>query len=164
MLKKLTVIFAVLAFVGFAVSANANVSTIKSGGTGVCENASWVVYNLSETKETKITFDLGPHAYAWKKIWKKTLPPGGFVTAAIHPRSTIVNKGPGAIQMNCQRKRYDSHDWKVDQGAGMTYQPNYHLDHVKPGTYIEPGMGQPEGTEGRGLFGGVSSQQPEWQR
>jgi hypothetical protein len=26
------------------------------------------------------------------------------------------------------------------------------MDHVTPGTYIEPGLGQPEGTE-RGIFG-----------
>mgnify|MGYP001208650426 CR=1 FL=1 len=46
----------------------------------------------------------------------------------------------------------------------MTYQPDYHLDHVKPGTYIEPGMGQPEGTEGRGLYQGIGSQEAEYAR
>ena len=163
MLRKLTIVFVVLAFAGFATSAGANVTNIPAGGTGVCEDASWIAYNLSETQDTKVTFDLGPHAYAWKKIWKKTLPPGGFVTSAIHPKSTIVNKGPGTIQMNCQRKRADAHDWKIDPGSGKTYQPNYHLDHVKPGTYIEPGMGQPTGTEGRALFD-VGGQQPEWRR
>ena len=43
-------------------------------------------------------------------------------------------------------------DWKVDPGSGKSYQPNYTMDHVTPGTYIEPGLGQPEGTE-RGIFG-----------
>ncbi|MBT5762458.1 MAG: hypothetical protein HOI59_01200, partial [Nitrospina sp.] len=42
-------------------------------------------------------------------------------------------------------------DWKKDAGSQKTYQNNYHMDHVTPSTYIEPGMGQPEGTE-RGLF------------
>ena len=37
-------------------------------------------------------------------------------------------------------------------GSGKSYQPNYSMDHVTPGTYIEPGLGQPEGTE-RGIFG-----------
>ena len=54
--------------------------------------------------------------------------------------------------MNCQKRDSQAlHDWKIDPGAQTTYQVNYHLDHVRPGTYIEPGMGQPEGTE-RGLF------------
>ena len=164
MLKKLTVVFAVLAFVGFAVSASANVTNIAPGSEGVCEDAAWIVYNLSETQETKIEFNIGPHAYAWKKVFKYTLPPGGFEANAIALKSTIKNHGPGTIQMNCQRKRFDAHHWKVDAGSGKTYQQDYHLDHVRPGTYIEPGLGQPEGTEGRGLFGGVAGQQPEWRR
>ena len=40
---------------------------------------------------------------------------------------------------------------KIDAGSGKTYQPNYHMDHVRPGTYIEPGMGMEQGHE-RGLF------------
>ena len=163
MLKRLTVVLAALAFASFAVSANANVTNIPAGSKGVCEDAAWIVYNLSETKDTKISFDIGPFAYAWKKVFKFTLPPGGFEANAIALKSTITNHGPGTIQMNCQRKRFDSHDWKVDAGSGKTYQNDYHLDHVKPGTYIEPGMGQPEGTEGRGLFSGAQ-QEPEYAR
>ncbi len=71
----------------------------------------------------------------------------------------ITNKGPGRISVNCQRQRFDRHDWKIDAGSGKTYQSNYHLDHVKPETYIEPGLGQPEGTE-RGVFG-VTGAKPE---
>ena len=54
--------------------------------------------------------------------------------------------------MNCQKRDNNAaHDWKIDPGSHKTYQVDYHMDHVRPSTYIEPGMGQPEGTE-RGLF------------
>lgn len=145
---SLITIFAVFSFVAFA---NANVTEVKSGGKAVCENASWIVYNTSETQETKITFDIGPHAFAWEKIFKATLPPGGYETNAIAKWSIITNNGPATISVNCQRQRFDRHNWKIDAGAGKTYQRNYHLDHTKPSTYIEPGMGMPEGTE-RGIF------------
>ncbi len=44
----------------------------------------------------------------------------------------------------------DRHDWKIDPGSGKTYQSNYALDKVQPGTYIEPGLGMPQGME-RGI-------------
>ena len=164
MLKRSTVaLLTVFALVGFVAVASANVTNVKAGGKSVCEDAAWIVYNLSETQDTKIEFDIGPHAYAWKKVFKYTLPPGGFEANAIALKSVITNKGPGTIQVNCQRKRYDAHDWKVDAGSSKSYQPDYHLDHVRPGTYIEPGLGQPQGTEGRQLFD-ISRNKPEWQR
>jgi len=141
--------FALFSFVAFA---SANVVVVKAGGKSVCENASWIVYNLSETEETKITFDIGPHAYAWEKVFSYTLQPGGYETNAIAMHSIITNNGPGEIQVNCQRQTFDRNDWKIDAGSGKTYQSDYHLDHVRPGTYIEPGMGLPEGTE-RGIYG-----------
>ena len=67
-------------------------------------------------------------------------------------KTTFKNNGPGNVIVNCQRQRADRHDWKIDAGSGKTYQSEYHLDHVQPGTYIEPGLGLPEGTE-RGIFG-----------
>jgi hypothetical protein len=142
-------VFALFSFVTFA---SANEVVVKAGGESVCENASWIVYNLSETEDTNITFDIGPHAYAWEKVFKATLPPGGYETNAMAMKSIITNKGPGAISVNCQRQTFDRHDWKIDPGSGKTYQSDYHLDHVRPGTYIEPGMGLPTGTE-RGIFG-----------
>jgi hypothetical protein len=145
-------VFALFSFVTFA---SANEVVVKAGGKSVCENASWIVYNLSETEDTNITFDIGPHAYAWEKVFKATLPPGGYETNAMAMKSIITNKGPGAISVNCQRQTFDRHDWKIDPGSGKTYQSDYHLDHVRPGTYIEPGMGLPEGTE-RGIFGAAS--------
>lgn len=144
-------LIAVFALFSFVALASANVTEVKAGNKAICENASWVVYNLSETKETKITFDIGPHAYAWEKVFKATLPPGGYETNALAMKSVITNDGPGDISVNCQRQRFDRHDWKIDPGSGKTYQSDYHLDHVRPGTYIEPGMGMPEGTE-RGIF------------
>ena len=145
---SLITVFAVFCFV--AVSS-ANEIVVKAGGASVCENASWIVYNLSETEDTSITFDIGPHAYAWEKLFKATLPPGGYETNALAMKSIITNKGPADISVNCQRQRFDRHDWKIDAGSSKTYQSDYHMDHVRPGTYIEPGMGMPDGTE-RGIF------------
>ena len=145
---SLITVFALFSFVAFA---SANEVVVKAGGKSICENASWIVYNLSETDDTDITFDIGPHAYAWEKLFKATLPPGGYETNAIAMHSIITNKGPGDITVNCQRQRFDRHDWKIDAGSSKTYQSDYHMDHVRPGTYIEPGMGMPEGTE-RGIF------------
>ncbi|MFQ5449844.1 MAG: hypothetical protein ACE5E9_04410 [Nitrospinaceae bacterium] len=156
---SLTTIFV---FFGFIAIASANVVEVSPGGKAICENASWIAYNLSETQDTNIEFDIGPFAYAWKKIFKATLPPGGYETNAIAQKSIITNKGPGLISVNCQRQRYDRHDWRMDAGSGKTYQTNYHLDHVKPFTYIEPGFGMPEGTE-RGIAG-VTGEKPESQR
>lgn len=153
MLKKTaTAIFTVLVFLSFAVLVNANVQVVETGKKVTCEDASWIIYNLDESQETNVEFDIGPHAYAWDKQYKRTLAPGGFQAGAIAMKTMVTNHGPGTISVNCQRKRYDSHDWKIDAGSSKTYQPNYHLDHVRPYTYIEPGMGQPLGTE-RGISG-----------
>ena len=95
---------------------------------------------------------LAPLGIHGTSIFDRTLAPGGFLTHALQPKSTFDNKGPGPIQLNCQKSDAEAmHDWKIDPGGQRTYQVDYHLDHVRPGTYIEPGMGQPEGTE-RGLF------------
>lgn len=151
MRKKGLVILALFAFLFVAVAANAGVSSVGAGQKTVCLNASWVVTNLSETNATTVVIDLGPIAYSWHKVITRTIPPGGFQANALEPRTIFDNKGPGTIQVNCQRKAADQHDWKIDPGSGKTYQSDYHLDHVKPGTYIEPGMGMEEGHE-RGLF------------
>ena len=73
---------------------------------------------------------------------------------ALELKTTFTNKGPGDVMLNCQAHRVENAnrvEWKKDAGSHKTYQSDYHLDHVTPGTYIEPGMGQPLGTE-RGLF------------
>ena len=153
-MRKIVVTVVAALFV-FSVSvASANVSTVKAGGKSTCLNASWVIENLSETAGTVVHINVGPIGYSWNKNFDRTLEPGGFLANALEPKSTFANKGPGAILVNCQAHRVESAsrvDWKKDAGSHKTYQSNYHLDHVKPGTYIEPGMGQPEGTE-RGLF------------
>jgi len=132
--------------------ASAGVSTIAAGKSSVCIRAGWNIVNLSEDKETTVHINVGPIGYSWNKNFDRTLAPGGFLSHASQPKSTFDNKGPGDIQLNCQKQDSQAlHDWKIDPGSQRTYQVNYHLDHVRPGTYIEPGMGQPEGTE-RGLF------------
>ncbi|MBI5427593.1 MAG: hypothetical protein HZA02_04850 [Nitrospinae bacterium] len=180
--KTVTIIFTALAFVAFGTSAYANVNVVKpesakaaaagadaaakaaaaaaKDGFSTCENAGWVVYNLSETAETTIEFDIGPHGFAWEKVWKVAIPAGGYETNAIASKSVITNKGPGDITVNCQRQLFDRHDWKIDAGSGKTYQPNYQMDHVVPQTYIEPGFGQPEGTE-RDVGGVIGGQRGE---
>ncbi len=162
MRRTSTVIFTALAFFALTSIAAANVSTLKAGDTSVCEDASWIIYNVSESQETNVQFDIGPHAYGWGKWYKRDLPPGGYQTNAIAVRTDFKNNGPGDIQINCQRQRFDRNDWKIDAGSGKTYQSDYHMDHVRPGTYIEPGLGLPEGTE-RGIFSN-QNQKPEYQR
>ncbi len=153
MRKTVVAVLAVL-FV-FSVSvASANVSTVKAGSSSTCLNASWVIENLSETAETTVHINVGTLGYSWDKNFDRTLEPGGFLANSLEQKSTFDNKGPGDVKLNCQAHRVESSsrvDWKKDPGRQQTYQSNYHLDHVKPGTYIEPGMGQPQGTE-RGLF------------
>ena len=153
MRKTVVALLAVL-FV-FSVSvASANVSTVKAGGKSTCLNASWVIENLSESDGTKVNIHVGKHGYAWKKNFDRVLEPGGFLANSLELKTTFTNSGPGDIIVNCQAHRVENAnrvEWKKDAGSHKTYQTNYHLDHVKPGTYIEPGMGQPLGTE-RGLF------------
>ena len=148
-----TVIALLAVFFVFSVTiASAGVSTIAAGKSSVCFNAGWNIVNLSEDKATTVHINVGPIGYSWNKNFDRTLAPGGFLTHALQPKSTFDNKGPGVIQLNCQKRDTNAQlDWKIDPGSHKTYQVDYHLDHVRPGTYIEPGMGQPEGTE-RGLF------------
>jgi hypothetical protein len=97
---------------------------------------------------------VGPIGYGWGKLVSRTLAPGGYQANALTKKTVFHNKGPGSVSINCQsRDRSFGHDWKMDPGSAKSYQPDYHSDHVTPGTYIEPGMGQPLGTE-RGIFGG----------
>tara|TARA_Y100000758_G_scaffold94413_1_gene65101 strand:+ start:174 stop:494 length:321 start_codon:yes stop_codon:yes gene_type:complete len=105
-------------------------------------------------------------AYSWNKNFDRTIPPGDFLANAANKKASFTNKGPADISLNCQRTRVENsnrYEWKKDAGSQKTYQPNYHLDHVRPSTYIEPGMGQPEGTE-RGLFSQNSGQGREVER
>lgn len=150
-----TVVALLAVFFVFSVSvASANVSTVKAGSKASCLNASWVIENLSESNDTVVHINVGTLGYSWNKHFDRTLEPGGFLANSLEPKSTFDNKGPGDILLNCQAHRVENAnrvEWKKDAGAHNTYQSNYHMDHVRPGTYIEPGMGQPEGTE-RGLF------------
>ena len=151
-MRKTVIALLAVFFVFFATIASANVSTVAAGSSATCLRAGWVIENLSETDPTTVHINVGPIGYSWNKNFDRTLAPGGFLSHALQPKSTFDNKGPGPIQLNCQKRDSQAlHDWKIDPGAQTTYQVNYHLDHVRPGTYIEPGMGQPEGTE-RGLF------------
>jgi len=163
MVRKLTaVLFVVFALLAVTSLATANETALKSGQSSVCENASWIAYNASETKGTSLVFNVGPIAYGWGKNVTRVLPPGGYQANALARRTTFTNKGPGEIVVNCQRQRTDRHDWKIDAGSGKTYQSDYHMDHVQPSTYIEPGLGMPEGTE-RGI-GGVMGEKSELNR
>lgn len=151
MVRKLTaVLFVVFALLAVSSLATANETILKSGQSSVCENASWIAYNSSESQDTTLIFNVGPIAYGWGKDETREIPPGGYQANALAMKTTFSNKGPGDIVVNCQRQRFDRHDWKIDAGSGKTYQTNYHMDHVQPGTYIEPGLGQPDGTE-RGI-------------
>ncbi|MBT5028100.1 MAG: hypothetical protein HOL15_07435 [Nitrospinaceae bacterium] len=152
-MKKTVVALLALCFASVSV-ASANVSIVKAGDSSTCLRASWVIENASETAETTVHINVGAIAYAWDKNFDRNLMPGGFLANSLEEKTTFKNKGPAAITVNCQAHRVESAsrvEWKRDAGSHKTYQNNYHLDHVRPGTYVEPGMGQPEGTE-RGLF------------
>ena len=160
--KFIAFLFVAFALLAFTSLATANETEIKAGQHSVCENASWIVYNTSETKATTLVFDIGPWSYNWGKKMTRSVAPGGYQAGSIAKRTDFWNKGPGTVVVNCQRQRFDRHDWKIDPGSGKTYQSNYHMDHVQPGTYIEPGLGMPEGTE-RGI-GAVSGGRSELNR
>ena len=162
MVKKSLTMLLAFAVVAIAGTASANVSILKAGETSVCENASWIAYNVSESADTTIQFNVGPIAYGWGKDVKRSIAPGGYQANGLAKKTTFKNIGPGNLSVNCQRQRYDRHDWRMDAGSGKTYQGNYHMDHVRPNTYIEPGLGQPYGTE-RGI-GAISGQASESNR
>lgn len=151
-MKRIIGLLTALAFVGFTGLASANETTLQPGESSECVKAGWIAYNSSETQDTTLEFDIGPYAYGWGKVQKVVLSPSGFESNAIANKTTFKNNGPGNVIVNCQRQRFDRHDWKMDAGSGKTYQNEYHMDHVQPGTYVEPGLGLPEGTE-RGIFG-----------
>ena len=154
MKKTVLALTVAVAFMFLATISSAAISVLDAGASGTCEKAGWVATNQSEQKDTQLVFNVGPIGYGWGKDVTRTLAPGGFQANALAQRTVFKNKGPGKVTINCQRRATDFfHDWKVDTNS-ITYQPDYHMDHVTPGTYIEPGFGQPEGTE-RGLFGGA---------
>ena len=153
MKKTVLALTVAVAFMFVASISSAAVTVLAAGQSGVCEKAGWLATNQSEQKDTQLVFNVGPIGYGWGKDVTRTLAPGGYQANALAQRTVFKNKGPGKVTINCQRRATDFfHDWKVDPGSGKTYQPNYSSDHVRPGTYIEPGLGMPEGTE-RGVFG-----------
>ena len=163
MKKTIVALTLAVVFMFVASISSAATSVLSAGQTGFCDKAGWIAYNLDETQDTKLQFNVGPIGYGWGKDVTRTLAPGGYQANALAQRTVFKNKGPGAVSVNCQsRDRSFYHDWKIDPGSMKTYQPDYHSDHVTPGTYIEPGFGMPHGTE-RGIFG-VSGHQKERDR
>ena len=139
-------------FMFVASISSAAVNVLAAGQSTTCEKAGWVATNQDEKRDTQLVFNVGPIGYGWGKDVTRTLAPGGYQANALAQRTVFKNKGPGKVTINCQRRATDFfHDWKVDTQS-LTYQPNYSSDHVAPGTYIEPGLGMPLGTE-RGIFG-----------
>ena len=163
MKKTVVALTIAVAFMFVASISSAAVSVLSAGQSGFCDKAGWIVHNLDETKDTQLQFNVGPIGYGWGKDVTRTLAPGGYQANALAQRTVFKNKGPGKVSVNCQsRDRSFYHDWKIDAGSSKTYQPDYTMDHVRPGTYIEPGLGMPLGTE-RGVFG-VSGAQKERDR
>lgn len=153
MKKTVVALTVAVAFIFVASISSAAVTSVPAGGSTVCVQSAWIAYNTDEQRDTQLQFNVGPIGYGWGKDVVRTLAPGGYQANAITQKTVFKNKGPGVVTINCQRRATDFfHDWKTDPGSGKTYQPNYSMDHVTPGTYIEPGLGQPEGTE-RGIFG-----------
>ena len=161
-MKKTIALTVALALIFVASIASAAVNVLAPGQSTTCEKAGWLATNQDEKRDTQLVFNVGPIGYGWGKDVTRTLAPGGYQANALAQRTVFKNKGPGSVTINCQRRATDFfHDWKVDTNS-ITYQPDYTMDHVAPGTYIEPGLGMPEGTE-RGIFG-VSGHQKERDR
>ena len=155
MKKTVLALTVAVAFMFVASISGAAVNVLAAGQTTTCEKAGWLATNQDEKRDTQLVFNVGPIGYGWGKDVTRTLAPGGYQANALAQRTVFKNKGPGKVTINCQRRATDFfHDWKVDTNS-LTYQPDYHSDHVTPGTYIEPGLGMPVGTE-RGLFGGAA--------
>ena len=117
MRKTLVALMAVFfVFSIFSVTiASAGVSTIAAGESSVCLRAGWNIVNLSEDKETKVHINVGPIGYSWNKNFDRTLAPGGFLSHASQPKSTFDNKGPGDIELNCQKQDSQAlHDFDFD--------------------------------------------------
>jgi hypothetical protein len=153
MKKTVIALTVALAFMFVASISSAAVNVLAAGQSTTCERAGWIATNQDEKRDTQLVFNVGPIGYGWGKDVTRTLAPGGYQANALAARTVFKNKGPGKVTINCQRRATDFfHDWKVDTNS-LTYQPDYHSDHVTPGTYIEPGLGMPVGTE-RGIFGG----------
>ena len=152
MKKTVVALTVAVAFIFVASMSSASVTSLPAGQSTVCVQSAWIAYNTDEQRDTQLQFNVGPIGYGWGKDVTRTLAPGGYQANALAQRTVFKNKGPGSITINCQRRATDFfHDWKVDTNS-LTYQPDYHSDHVAPGTYIEPGLGMPLGTE-RGIFG-----------
>ena len=163
MKKTVLALTVAVAFMFVASISSAAVTNLAAGQSTTCEKASWIATNQDEKRDTQLQFNVGPIGYGWGKDVVRTLAPGGYQANALAQRTVFKNKGPGNVTVNCQRRATDFfHDWKVDPGSGKSYQPNYTMDHVAPGTYIEPGYGMPVGTE-RGVFG-VTGHQKERDR
>ena len=140
-------------FLFVASLSSAVVNTLAPGQSTTGEKAGWLATTQDEKRRTQLVFNVGPIGYGWGKDVTRTLAPGGYQANALAQRTVFKNKGPGSVTINCQRRATDYfHDWKMDVGANTSYQPDYTMDHVAPGTYIEPGLGMPLGTE-RGIFG-----------
>ena len=152
MKKTVVALTVAVAFIFVASISSAAVTSVPAGKSTVCVQSAWIAYNTDEQRDTQLQFNVGPLGYGWGKNVVRTLAPGGYQANAITQKTVFKNKGPGKVTINCQRRATDFfHDWKVDTNS-LTYQPNYSSDHVAPGTYIEPGLGMPLGTE-RGIFG-----------
>ena len=164
MKKTVVALTVAVAFIFVASISSAAVTDLPAGQSTVCIQSAWIAYNTDEQRDTQLQFNVGPIGYGWGKNVVRTLAPGGYQANAIAQKTVFKNKGPGTVTINCQRRAQDYfHDWKTDPGSGKTYQPNYSMDHVTPGTYIEPGLGQPLGTE-RGIFGVRSGDKKEIDR
>ena len=89
LIAVLSVAFVLLAFTSLA---SANETTLKTGQSSVCENASWIAYNTSESKETSLVFNLGPIAYGWGKNVTRQIAPGGYQANALAIKTVSPTK------------------------------------------------------------------------
>ncbi|PIQ96457.1 MAG: hypothetical protein COV67_09445 [Nitrospinae bacterium CG11_big_fil_rev_8_21_14_0_20_56_8] len=105
MLNKLLRVVPILFLgVGWTTPVFAEEMNLAPNEAVVCENASWLVTNLSEKDKAAIEFSIGPHAFIWEKSYTHVIPPKDFLSNGMARKSIIKNKGPATVQVNCQGK------------------------------------------------------------
>ncbi|SVE07519.1 uncharacterized protein METZ01_LOCUS460373, partial [marine metagenome] len=97
MKKTVVALTLAVAFMFVASISSAAVSVLAAGQTGFCDKAGWIAYNLDETKDTQLQFNVGPIGYGWGKDVTRTLAPGGYQANALAQRTVFKNKGPGKV-------------------------------------------------------------------
>ena len=91
MRNSVVAITVAVAFMFFASISSAAVTEVGPGKTVKCANASWIIHNNDEAKDTTVVFDIGAWGYSWGKTMKRVIAPGGYQAGSIAPAMAIAS-------------------------------------------------------------------------